>query len=90
MLTSFWSVWLNLNDYPLQSLDDFHSSEKLILSYFFSITHPFDEFKENFWFFLFRQNGLCSIVTVWWLKKVDMLTSLTPFSHKMISIVQKN
>ena len=51
MLNSFWSVWLNLNDYPFQSLDDFHSSEKLIVSYFFSITHPFDEFKENFWFF---------------------------------------
>ena len=32
---------------PMQSRDDFHSSKKLLEGYFFSITHPFDKFKEN-------------------------------------------
>ena len=39
--------------HPLQSRNDFHSSKKLNVLYFFSITHPFDKFKDNFWFFFF-------------------------------------
>ena len=83
--------WNNKPCYLLQSRDDFHNSKNLITGHFFSITHPFDKFKGNLWFFyLFGQ--IWTMVQMYrsWLNKVDVLTSLTAFTHEMTSIIQKN
>ena len=46
VLDDFWLLFL----WFLQSLDYFHSTKKLTVGWFFSITYPIGKFKENVWF----------------------------------------
>ena len=51
--------------YLLRSQDDFNKSKKPHYRFFFSITHPFDKFKEIFAFFIYLgKYGLCTIVHI--------------------------
>ena len=89
-MTWIWIIKICINNLFSHEMSSI-LQKKVIAPYFFSIAHPFNKFKKNIWiFYLFGQIWTMYNCTYHDSIKVNLLTSLTTFTHKMTSVVQKN